>query len=100
MHAITSRCLLNARQLLQLSSADEQAGVRNNEGRNAMMLAIMHGGVTVLEWLLELPSGKAQLQAVDGKGRSPIDYMRQHFDGEERERMLAIAGAALNPRTD
>lgn len=100
MHAITSRCLLNARQLLQLSSADEQAGVRNNEGRNAMMLAIMHGGVTVLEWLLELPSGKAQLQAVDGKGRNPIDYMRQHLDGEERERMLAMAGAALNPGTD
>jgi len=100
MHAITSRCLLNVRHLLRLPSADEQAGVRNNEGRNAMMLAIMDGGVTVLEWLLELPSGKAQLQAVDSKGRNAIDYLREHLDGEERERLLAMADAVLNPRTD
>lgn len=100
MHAITSRSLLNVRRLLQLSSADEQAGVGNKEGRNAMMLAIMQGGVTVFEWLLELPSGKAQLQAVDGKGRNAIDYMREHLDGEERERMLAMAGAVLNRGTD
>ena len=100
MYAITSDCFVNARQLLLLSSADEQAGIRDKEDRNAMMLAVMHGQLTVFEWLLELPSGKAQLQAVDGKGRNAIDYIRQHLDGEERERLLAMADAVLNPRTE
>ena len=100
MHAITSHCFMNARQLLLLPSADEQAGIRDKEGRNAMMLAVMHKQLTVFKWLLELPSGKAQLQAVDGKGRNAIDYMREHLDGEERERLLAMAGAVLNPGTE
>jgi ankyrin repeat protein len=100
MHAITSHCFVNARQLLLLPSADEQAGIRDKEGRNAMMLAVIHGELTVFGWLLELPSGKAQLRAVDGKGRNAIDYMWEHLDGEERERLLGMAGAVLNPGTD